>query len=50
MIRKTLKQLNRRVDDSPSGILHHYERVTVTTWWFLFVPIYSSERIDASTL
>jgi hypothetical protein len=28
----------------------HNERILKETWWFLFVPIYSRETIDATNL
>jgi hypothetical protein len=51
MIRKTQSYLMRNVltwRGKRPGV--HNERILKETWWFLFVPIYSRETIDATNL
>lgn len=45
MIKKTIKIYRRRVPTYNSDAFKHDETVEKTTYWFLFIPIYSAERV-----
>lgn len=45
MVRKTERTYKRRVSDGPArGKRVHTETYRRTTWWFLFAPVYVTER------
>jgi hypothetical protein len=54
MIRKTVKDYMRFISDFEKGsrILKstHTIRILRETWWFLFIPVYSREKILSSNL
>lgn len=47
MIRKKEHLVKRLVG---KGMGTHIERVRVQTWWFLCIPIYRTETVEASNL
>lgn len=50
MIIKTEKQFKRIAESGIRDGDRHVERVRVETWWVLFIPVYRSETIMASTM
>lgn len=55
MFRKTERNYLRRVKTWPKRRYatiteYHNERVLRETWWFLFIPMYSRERIKATNV
>ncbi len=52
MIQKTQRMLKRRVRSGyPFDNDKYMERVLVETWWLLgFIPLYSRQKIEASTV
>ena len=54
IINKTVKEYKRHMKSYASGFgndsAKHWVRIIRTTYWFLFIPIYSSEKILTTTL
>lgn len=56
MIEKTVKEFIRMCDsfeDGKDSLIHgksYFAKIRRTTWWVLFIPVFSSEQIIESDL
>ena len=54
MIRKTVKEYKKHMKsynaDFGNNTAKHWVRILKSTYWFLFIPLYSTEEIITTTL